>query len=77
MQLTLSPRHEVVGRRAPPGSAYYRPVDVAMQLILADEPMPIDLQDDLESMGYIIEDFRMAVITHAMGAEPFGFHLVS
>jgi hypothetical protein len=77
MQLTLSPSYEVVGRKAPPGSAYYDPIGVATQLILADEPMPVDLQCDLEAMGYLIDEFKLDVITKAMGHEPsIGFHLV-
>jgi hypothetical protein len=70
MQHTLSRDFRVVGRFAPEGSAYYAPVAVATQLILADEPLPVDLQDDLERMGFELEAFRLSVITEAMGAEP-------
>lgn len=65
----------VVGRRAPPGSAYYDPVGVATQCILAGQPLPVDLQADLEAMGWMIGEFTDFIIEKHQGEEPLGFQL--
>jgi hypothetical protein len=73
MQLTLSHDHQVVGARVPHGSAYYDPVGVATQLTLAGQPWPVDLEADLEAMGYMIDEFKLSIINEQHNA---GFHLV-
>jgi hypothetical protein len=51
----------VVGDRAPIGSAYYDPAGVARWLLHLGEPLPVDLEADLEAMGYLLEEFKLSV----------------
>lgn len=53
-------------------SAYHNPVFTASMLILDDQPLPVDLEDELAASGIILEEFRESVLqrrgpTHANG----------
>jgi hypothetical protein len=47
-------------------SAYLDPIFTAQHLILNDEPLPVDLQDELAESGIILEEFRESVLSRVL-----------
>jgi hypothetical protein len=42
------------------------PIFTATHLILRDEPLPVDLQDELADSGIILEEFRESVLSRVL-----------
>lgn len=54
-------------------SAYYDPEGTARMMILASEPVPVDLIVELEGRGIIFEEFKDSLLQ----APGFGFSLAA
>lgn len=57
-------------------SAYHNPIFTASMLILDDQPLPVDLEDELAASGVILEEFRERVLNSRGPTHANGYHIV-
>lgn len=57
---------------------YYDPIRTAELFILAEQPVPVDLIEELESQGIIFEEFKDSLLSEVNMTtdDSIGFHLV-